>query len=90
MCATSHTQVSGTVWKTMEQHKRENDKLKAQAAQMQAELQMLLAKRSKLEIQKREDEAAIARASRRVQELERENTQMGTQLESALSIAQAR
>ena len=34
-------QVSGSVWLTLEQHKRENDRLKAQHAQVQQELQVL-------------------------------------------------
>lgn len=78
------------MWLTLEQHKRENDKLKAQAAQIQGELQAALTKRGRLEAVKREDDAVIARLTRQLEMLQTERESAGAQLETALSHAQSR
>lgn len=83
-------QAPGSVWLTLEQHKRENDKLKNLMAQLQGELQAALAKRSRLEAQRREDEAALARAERQLQALRQEHAKTEAGMEAAISHAQSR
>ena len=71
------------MWLSLDQQKRENDKLKLQLTQLQNELQQSLTKRGRLEGQKREDDSAISRLSQHIKGLEGEQEKLRQKLTSA-------